>query len=341
MKEKLVGASQFVYTHIEKRSLPLEASKALVNAFNNKGSKEIAFSMLERTKSHLSRWIEDSSQVQIYKRFFGYLLKKENLSLAECFSPFVLVNCWESFYRLFIEDRNKRKSAFENIKGFFGSLDIESVLEQSEVEALFSSLLEKVGTLEGEGFFVGTHLAYMINPHVFIPVTPSVGWSLNIREKEPYFRLIRSVREKGVKPIEAYALMHVFFESCPSKVRAVEELLGIDRELELLKEAQGLWDRELFYDAHEVLEEVWELTKSKDKRDCYQGVIRLAIALHHVKEGEKKRAINVLRKAVPQMKSCKECLKINLSELGRWSEEALRKLERGELVTSFPKLRVI
>ncbi len=341
MEEKILASVQYFYTHVEKRSLPLEASKALVSLYQGKPQKGIALSMLEKTKKLLSLWLEDSSQIQIYKRYFNFLSKKESYTLGECFSPFVLVSCWESFHELIVKERDRRKEAFSWLRDFFQGIGVESTLDIQKPEELFEELLNRLGSLGEHSFYVATHFAYMLNPHIFIPVTPASGRSLSIKEPDAYFRLIDSTRYRRIKPIEAHAFMHLLFEDVPSKVRGAESILGIDREFELLKMAQKLWEEEKFYEAHEVLEEVWEYVKDEKKRECYQGVIRLAISLHHYTEGKREKAIRVLSKAVRQIEGCPSEVRLNLRELGSSASELLRTLREGKRVGSLPKLRVV
>lgn len=341
MEERILGAAQYFYIHIEKRSLPLEASKALTNFHVGKGPKNIALSMLERTKKHLSLWLEDSSQIQIYKRYFGYIAKEETLTLAECFSPFVLINSWESFYEVLISDKERRKQAFGWLKSFFKGMNVEGVLEEKDPEELLRRLIEIVDLPENQKFYIATHLGYMINPHIFIPITKSTGEALSLNEPGSYFRLIEATRKKRIKPIEAYAFLHLLYERVPSKRVGTEHLLGIDREFELLKVAERLWGEERFYEAHEVLEEVWELVKEPEKKECYQGVIRFAIALHHYQSGEEKRAENVLRKAIPQLERCKVPIPINVRELSLQANDFLHKLKEGKPLKAYPTFRVV
>ena len=341
MKENILGSAQYFYIHIEKRSLPLEASKALVNSHRGKGSRKLALSMLERTKRHLSLWISDSSQVQIYKRYFGHLAKKENLTLAECFSPFVLVNAWESFYELLMVNRESRRGAFIWIREVFESMEIESILEDGDPKDVLDKLMDSIDLPEDHRFYVATHIAYMVNPHAFMPLTKSTGKAIGVREPGAYFRLVENAVRKGIKPIEAYAFLHMLYEDVPSKRMGAEQILGIDRELELLKVAERFWNAGEFYEAHEVLEKVWECVKDKEKRECYQGVIRFAIALHHYRSGEPEKAENVLKKALPQMERCRVSIPLNTRELALQAKEILHKLKEGKRVDSFPELKVI
>lgn len=48
-----------------------------------------------------------------------------------------------------------------------------------------------------------------------------------------------------------------------------------------VERAAVLWDRRLFFEVHEVLEEVWQRTAGPE-RQALQGVIQIAVAFHHL-----------------------------------------------------------
>lgn len=339
MEKELIASAFYFYTRIEKRGLPLETSKALINFYYGKTSRDTSNSMLERAKSYLSFWIENDSLVQIYKRYFNSLLKKEDLTLGECFAPFVLINCQESFDRLIFNRRRKQASVF--LENFFGNLDIEDLFSLEDREEFFKKLYRRVPLPTPHRLYISTHIAFLVSPNDFPPLTPSTGSYVDIRSLESYLRFRRYIRERKHRPIEVYALLHTLLESVPSKRKGIENVLGLDREHELLLKASELWNKGRFYEVHEVLEEVWKGLSDRGDRECLQGIIRLAIALHHVTEGERKRAINVLRKALPQMKGCGRGNKLNVSELRKFGEALLHSLQNASEPPTTPKLRVI
>ena len=57
-----------------------------------------------------------------------------------------------------------------------------------------------------------------------------------------------------------------------------------------------LFNREEFFDAHEVLEDLWQEYSGPD-RDLYQGLIQVAVALEHSSRGNPKGARGVLESA--------------------------------------------
>lgn len=56
------------------------------------------------------------------------------------------------------------------------------------------------------------------------------------------------------------------------------------------------FNRGEFFDAHEVLEELWQEYDGPD-RTAYQGLIQIAVALEHLRRGNRKGARGVLASA--------------------------------------------
>ena len=61
----------------------------------------------------------------------------------------------------------------------------------------------------------------------------------------------------------------------------------------------GLFNRAHFFDAHEVLEDVWRaLPRDRPLRRHLQGMVQLAVAFHHQSKGNRVGARSVLARAV-------------------------------------------
>src|SRR5882762_6402668 len=61
----------------------------------------------------------------------------------------------------------------------------------------------------------------------------------------------------------------------------------------------GLFNRAHFFDAHEVLEDVWRaLPRDRPLRQHVQGMVQLAVAFHHQSKGNHVGARSVLERAV-------------------------------------------
>ncbi len=58
--------------------------------------------------------------------------------------------------------------------------------------------------------------------------------------------------------------------------------------------AVALWNAGLFFEVHEVLEDVWK-TATGDTRQALQGVIQVAVAYHHLAHGNARGARSLLR----------------------------------------------
>jgi Domain of unknown function (DUF309) len=60
-----------------------------------------------------------------------------------------------------------------------------------------------------------------------------------------------------------------------------------------VRQATALWNESLFFEVHEVLEEVWR-TVAGDLRQALQGVIQIGVAFHHLAHGNRRGARNLL-----------------------------------------------
>lgn len=116
------------------------------------------------------------------------------------------------------------------------------------------------------------------------------------------------------------------------------------KERELLGQAVALWNEGRFYDAHEVLEDIWRLFPKEDRfsRNCYQGIIRLAIAYNHYICGRRESALRVLRMVREQLGSCGENFRgIDVKHMLEHVERHIKALEKEEDIKDFPKLLLL
>ena len=60
-----------------------------------------------------------------------------------------------------------------------------------------------------------------------------------------------------------------------------------------IQHALALWNEQLFFEVHEVLEAVWRTTTG-DIRQGLQGVIQIAVAFHHLAHGNQRGARSLL-----------------------------------------------
>ena len=59
-------------------------------------------------------------------------------------------------------------------------------------------------------------------------------------------------------------------------------------------QAAALWEQELFFEVHEVLEAVWQ-REGGARRQALQGLIQVAVAFHHLAHGNPRGARTLLR----------------------------------------------
>ncbi len=333
---RLIGSFQFLFTRLQRGALPLEASKSLVSYYFRKIDKELANTILERTKKHIDLWIEDDTIKQVLKRYFNYLINSENLTLSESFSPFVLISCWKVFRDIFEGSGN----LYEEIRRFFLNLDTESIIRERDYKNLFLKVFSEVN-IKNYGIPLASHISFMINPRIFVPITPSAAKRLVLITPDSYFNFISGCLENGIKPLEMYSLLLNMFEDFPSKQKVIENITGYSIKKELVRLAEKLWNEKRFYEAHEVLEDVWCLEEDKEKREAYQGVIRFAIALYHIQSGEREKGKRVLKKSINQLRSCSASIDIDVEHLIRCGENILESLESKKTLDTFPDLKVI
>ena len=67
-------------------------------------------------------------------------------------------------------------------------------------------------------------------------------------------------------------------------------------DFEHYQEGIELFNKGAYFDAHEVLEDVWRAASEHDKR-FLQGLIQIAVAFHHYGNGNLRGARSVLRRA--------------------------------------------
>lgn len=90
-----------------------------------------------------------------------------------------------------------------------------------------------------------------------------------------------------------------------------------------------------FFEAHEIWEDWWRATTSPEKQTI-QGMIQIAVAMHHAGTGNRTGAISVMERAIRNLGWEDETWHgIKLAELVRDSRTALEQLRSGQPVTSF------
>ena len=74
-----------------------------------------------------------------------------------------------------------------------------------------------------------------------------------------------------------------------------------------LRHALELFNRTQFFDAHEALEDLWRpLPRSHPAKKHLQGLVQLAVALHHASRGNLRGAKSVLDRALRNLGGAEE-----------------------------------
>jgi uncharacterized protein len=99
-----------------------------------------------------------------------------------------------------------------------------------------------------------------------------------------------------------------------------------------------LFNRGQFFEAHEVLEDVWRAAPA-DQKLFFQGLIQLAVGLHHYSTGNLVGARSLLARGNRNLgRYPKKFAGIKLAELRAAAEACRHHLENGNLLPSLPKI---
>lgn len=109
--------------------------------------------------------------------------------------------------------------------------------------------------------------------------------------------------------------------------------VGFRSGIELFNQAE-------FFEAHEALEEVWRAAPAGEKM-FLQGLIQVAVALHHYSRGNAIGACSLLRRAHKNLSAYPESFAgLNVGELLAAVANWLKALETGGPRPSLPRLEV-
>jgi len=106
-------------------------------------------------------------------------------------------------------------------------------------------------------------------------------------------------------------------ESNISKVvtlRSLESRISTRPESELLREGIDLFNQERFWEAHEVLEEIWHPATGVD-RDTIQGLILTAAAFVHYQKNEKSVCVSILGRAKEKLGKLDQFKRVDIGSL--------------------------
>jgi len=112
-------------------------------------------------------------------------------------------------------------------------------------------------------------------------------------------------------------------------------------DFEPCREGVELFNRAAFFEAHEALEDVWRAAPQPEKK-FLQGLIQVAVALHHHGNGNSAGARSVLKRAFRNLSLYPEGYGgIDSAPLLRSISEWQRALDEGTPVPALPTIAVI
>lgn len=114
------------------------------------------------------------------------------------------------------------------------------------------------------------------------------------------------------------------------------------RRAELLAEGFRLFNRQEFFDCHEVLEELWKQQQEPEKQFT-QGIIQIAVGYYHLLRDNKEGALKLLHKGSARLRHFEPTYaNVKVSSLLTEVEAALCWLNRAEGNEVFvPKLEFV
>jgi len=103
----------------------------------------------------------------------------------------------------------------------------------------------------------------------------------------------------------------------------------------------SLFNHAQFFEAHEVLEDVWRATAGEEKR-FLQGLIQVAVAFHHYSTGNKVGARSLLGRSARNLAAYPENFGgIQLASLLETLAQWRRALDHGSPLPSLPRIETL
>lgn len=101
----------------------------------------------------------------------------------------------------------------------------------------------------------------------------------------------------------------------------------------------ALFNRHCFFEAHEVLEDVWRTAPAAERR-FLQGLIQVAVALHHHSRGNAVGCRSLLERARDNLSGYPEQYGgLDLAALRRSLDDWRNALDQGHPAPAFPRLQ--
>ena len=106
-------------------------------------------------------------------------------------------------------------------------------------------------------------------------------------------------------------------------LRSLESRVSIGGEEEALREGIDLFNQERFWEAHEILEEIWHPATGVE-RDIIQGLILTAAALVHYQKNEKAVCVSILGRAIKKLGALDNFKGLDIKRLRAGIEQILK-----------------
>jgi tetratricopeptide (TPR) repeat protein len=281
-------------------------------------------------KDRLDILIKEKSYRQVCKRFLNHIIKNEphNRMLRAFIPILVLESAYvlkafrgvrdkeEGLFKYILKYTYKRQDEleqlFKRIRGTWGLDKTLLTLDYSKDRRFLLALSRllffkrKDSTLR----FI-FRMSHTLFPQVFIGLNDFLQERFSVVSINSYLRMLeflkRGLKEEELKKnplllrdIEITILMSL--DEFLPKHNPILGSLGFDLEYELSMKAIKLWDKKKFYEAHEILEDIWSLKKGDKIAQGYlQGIIRLAIAYEHLRARNFEAAQKVFNMAIEQI----------------------------------------
>src|ERR671915_130271 len=113
-------------------------------------------------------------------------------------------------------------------------------------------------------------------------------------------------------------------------------------EDEVLRRGGALFDDGMYWEAHEVWEEVWRMRKGRPDRDFLKGIIQGAAGMWHATQGNYKGAVSVMSRAVEYLEPYRPARDgIDVERLSAALREAVAACQAALDGGPAPRLRMI
>jgi predicted metal-dependent hydrolase len=104
-------------------------------------------------------------------------------------------------------------------------------------------------------------------------------------------------------------------------------------EEDALECALAAWDAGLFFEVHELLEPVWAEERGPE-RELLEGVIMAAVGLHHLCDGNRAGASDLLRASAEKLAGAPPARSLDLERFARELEELGAEVASGRIETA-------